>query len=97
MTDDNCTNEIIQKLQESIRKLQIEIANAETMDELVMMQSVSNSLQTQLKESVESFCKRQLALWTPINDSQTQKPPPLATRLLQTQAGRLVGDVGERS
>ena len=92
-TRDN--GDILQKLKKSIRTLQDEIKNAETMDELVLLQSVSHSLQTQLKEAVLAYAKKQTALWTPITtDSQTQKPPPLATRLLQTKAASLGGGVG---
>ena len=85
---------IIQKLKNSIRTLQKEIQNAETMDELVLLQTVSHSLQTQLKEAVLAYTKKQTALWTPITNAQTQKPPPLATRLLQTKAAPLGGGVG---
>lgn len=85
---------IIQKLKKSIRDLQKEIQHAETMDELVLLQTVSHSLQTQLKAAVLAYTKKQTALWTPITNAQTQKPPPLATRLLQTKAAPLGEGVG---
>jgi hypothetical protein len=78
-------SEIIERLRHSIRRLQEEIHRAETMDELVLLQTVSHSLQNQLKARTLAFVQKQTALWTPIADAQTQRPPPLATRLLQTK------------
>lgn len=83
------TREIIQRLKYSIRTLQEEIHRAETIDELALLQTVSETLQTQLKEAVLSLAKQQALLWNPIINTQSQKPPPLALRLLQTNADQV--------